>query len=130
MGMERSKMDRGEEPFPSRSMMFQSGQKALHQFRFPRISQNLHLFHNLWPFMINLWHFCMKHHLCCPIDPEGWIPIHYLHWQEAEEADGESTPLPTMTGIDWGQTGEIIQILKKRKNTGRKFCPCHTEWST
>ncbi|CAL8163274.1 unnamed protein product [Prunus armeniaca] len=28
-----------------------------------------------------------------------------------------------------GQTGGIIRILKKRKNTGRKFCLGHTEWS-
>ncbi|CAL8169764.1 unnamed protein product [Prunus armeniaca] len=39
------------------------------------------------------------------------------------------TFLPTMTGTGWGQTGGIIQIWKNRKNTGRKFCPCHTERS-
>ncbi|CAL2228296.1 unnamed protein product [Prunus armeniaca] len=72
----------------------------------------------------------VQHQLCCPTNPEGWIPIHSLHRQKAEEAEGESTPLPTMTGIDRGQTRGIIQILKKMKNTGRKFCPGHTEWST
>ncbi|CAL8086797.1 unnamed protein product [Prunus armeniaca] len=45
----------------------------------------------------------------------------------------DTNPFPppaTMTGTDRGQTGGIIQTLKKRKNTGRKFCPGQTEWST
>ncbi|CAL8151987.1 unnamed protein product [Prunus armeniaca] len=81
-------------------------------------SQNLHSFHNPWPHMINPWHFCLRHQLCYPTDPEGWIPIHFLHRGEAEEADGESTPLLTMIGTYQGQTKGIIQILKKRKNIG------------
>ncbi|CAL2230267.1 unnamed protein product [Prunus armeniaca] len=36
---------------------------------------------------------------------------------------------PTMTGIDRGQTRGIIQISKRRKSIGRKFCPDHTEWN-
>ncbi|CAL2277244.1 unnamed protein product [Prunus armeniaca] len=86
---------------------------ALHQFRPNKISQNLHLFHNLWPYVISIWHFCLTHQLCCLTDLEGWIPIHSLHQQEAEEAKGESTLLPTMTEIDRGQTRGIIWRLVK-----------------
>ncbi|CAL8173638.1 unnamed protein product [Prunus armeniaca] len=35
-GMERSRLDRGDEPFPSKNVRPQSGQKALHQFRSSR----------------------------------------------------------------------------------------------
>ncbi|CAL8087183.1 unnamed protein product [Prunus armeniaca] len=103
--MERSRLDRGEESFLSKSMRVQSGQMALHRFRFLKISQNLHLFDNLWLHVISPWHFCLTHQQCCLTNPEGWIPIHSFHQQEAEEAEGESTPLPTKTGTDGGKIG-------------------------
>ncbi|CAL8152315.1 unnamed protein product [Prunus armeniaca] len=55
-------------------------------------------------------------------------PNRSLHLQEAEEAEGETTLLLTMTEAGRGQTRGIIQIWKSRKNTGRKLCPDHAGW--
>ncbi|CAL2238789.1 unnamed protein product [Prunus armeniaca] len=41
---------------------------------------------------------------------------------------GRINPFAIMTGTDWGQSRGIIQILKKRRNIGRKFCPDHSDF--
>ncbi|CAL8134419.1 unnamed protein product [Prunus armeniaca] len=68
----------------------QYDQKALYRFRSSRTSQNLSLFHNLWPHLINLWHFCLSDQQCCPTDSEGLMPIHSLHLREAEKVEGRN----------------------------------------